>query len=64
MYEDLGDRLNAMYNSMNDRLIDQMSRRIDEELTEADIEAIELAKEKSAYYRWLDRQEYDHSVCY
>ncbi len=52
-----------MYESMSHQMIDQMFRE-DEELTEEEIEDIELAKGESAYYDYLDRQEYDRSVCY
>jgi len=63
MYEDLGDKLSAMYEAKSLQLIDQMYLE-EEELSDEDIKEIEFARGEIAYYDRLNKQEYDRCVCY
>lgn len=63
MNEDLGEKSSAVYEASSHQLIDQMYCE-KEELTEEDIEAIQLAREENTYYNWLDKHEYDRCICF
>lgn len=63
MYGYNDDKWSVMYEAMSHQLIDEMYQE-EEELTDEDIEAIQLAREEAAYCDWLDRQEYDRCVSY
>lgn len=63
MYATLEDNLSVLYEAISDQLIDQIYFEEDR-LTNEDIENIKLAREEHAYYKWLDKQEYDRCACY
>jgi hypothetical protein len=63
MYDDIGDKLSAMYEAINNQLIDQIYFE-EEDLTEEDIEAIALAKEEEVFDKWLAEQECNRCVCH